>query len=73
MREISVLAISYVSHAASDLTEALANPPHLPPAFRFPLILIETGVGHPTIACDTASKTGPPTQDLHFRELPSAI
>lgn len=73
MREISVLAISYVSHAASDLTGALANPPHLPSAFRFPLILTETAVGHPTIACDPASKTGPPTQDSQFRELPSAI
>lgn len=57
MKEISVSAISSVSHATCDPSGALADPPHLPFALRFPLA--ETVVGHPATACDPTSRTGP--------------
>lgn len=59
MREKSVLAINYVSHAVGNLSGALVNPPHLPSALEFPLILTEAVVGQPTTACDLANKTAP--------------
>lgn len=59
MREKSVLAINFVSHAAGNLGGALVNPPHLPFALKFPLILIQAVVGQPTTACDLANKTSP--------------
>ena len=57
MREISVSAISSVFHATCYLSGALANPPHLPSALRFPLT--ETVGGHPATACDPTSRTSP--------------
>lgn len=59
MREKSVLAINSVSHAAGNLGGALVNPPHLPSALEFPLILIEAVVGQPTTACDLANNISP--------------
>lgn len=59
MREKPVLAINYVSHAASNLGGGSGQPFSPLIYTESPLIFMETGEGQATTACDLASKTSP--------------